>query len=141
MTLPLKWGRSRRREEAGSPHLNHNRNRNLNLNPPIRCTVPMLVEKVLAGQATARTTVLTGARQISSRVPACRINAAFRLALERRIYAAAKNFAVRAALTLLLFSFLFALCARADNAVTNCTHQALSAALAQSARRQSAHLP
>jgi hypothetical protein len=32
------------------------------------------------------------AQQISLRVPLCRINAAFRLSSERRIYAAAKKF-------------------------------------------------
>jgi hypothetical protein len=36
-----------------------------------------------------------GARQISSGAAACRMNAAFRLASARRIYAAAKNFVVR----------------------------------------------
>ena len=36
-----------------------------------------------------------GAGQISSGTPFCRINAAFHLASERRIYAAAKNSVVR----------------------------------------------
>src|SRR6266550_2993431 len=36
-----------------------------------------------------------GARQISSGTPFCRINAAFHLATERRIYAAAKNSVMR----------------------------------------------
>jgi hypothetical protein len=37
----------------------------------------------------------TGAGQISSGTPLCRINAAFHHATERRIYAAAKNSVVR----------------------------------------------
>jgi hypothetical protein len=51
---------------------------------------------------------IEGARQTSSRAPACRINAAFRLVSERRLDAATKSFVVRRAVDY----FDFAACAR-----------------------------
>src|SRR6266571_4464736 len=48
-----------------------------------------------AGRGTHRPDPVWSARQISSGTPFCRINAAFHLATERRIYAAAKNSVVR----------------------------------------------